>query len=274
MSEPAVYKRRTLAQTVRFSGVGLHSGVPVDVVVRPGDQGIGFWVDGRRTPADPGQVTNTVRCTQLAGPVATVEHIMAAFAGLEITDAEVELSSHELPAMDGSAGPYVEALVAGGTEPLPGGWIERPFARVFVQEKSCKLGISAGHGVWRYTFACGDRWPVTQIFETKDVTADFASQIAPARTFGFEEEIPELIERGLARGLDLEKALVLGAGGYNNAERFSDEPARHKLLDAIGDIYLAGVPVRTLNASFERTGHRAHVLAAQRLSAAVTFVRS
>lgn len=193
---------------------------------------------------------------------------MAALAGLEITDAEIELTSPELPALDGSALPYVQALREEGFEPLGVAELAVPFARVFVQQDGRKVAVSAGAGHWRYEFR-STHWPFEQIFEVEDLLSGFASEIAPARTFGFEHEVAAIQAAGMARGLDLDSALVLGSEGYANAARFPDEPARHKLLDAMGDLYLAGIPLRMLNLVGEASGHQMNVQAAAQLRAAL-----
>ncbi|MCO5296351.1 MAG: UDP-3-O-acyl-N-acetylglucosamine deacetylase [Fimbriimonadaceae bacterium] len=266
------FERLTVGGDVVFEGLGLHSGVPVRVVVRSSRAGVVFRWGQQQVAADPAGVTDTSRCTRL-GEISTVEHLMAAFAGLEITDAEVEVSAPELPALDGAAREYVDGLLAAGVERVGSLQVEGPFARVFLHEEPLKIAISSGVGHWRYEFETGDRWPGRQSFEALDAAAAFPDQIAPARTFGFAEEIPALLERGLARGLGPKTALVLGPSGYEGAARFADEPARHKLLDCIGDLYLTGIPIRALNVVAERTGHRAHVEAAKLLAEAVTVVR-
>lgn len=266
------WQRWTVGKEVSWEGLGLHSGVPVRVVVHPGREGIVFRYGSEEVAADPKSVSDTSRCTRL-GPISTVEHLMAAFAGLQITDAVVEVTAPELPALDGASQEYFEGLSAAGVEAVGTLSVEGPFARVYVHEDLLKIAISRGTGHWRYDFHTGERWPGHQWFETADVVAEFGPQIAPARTFGFAEEVPALLERGLARGLGPESALILEADGYAGSPRFVDEPARHKLLDCIGDLYLTGIPLRALNVGAERSGHRAHVEAAKLLAESVTLVR-
>jgi len=258
------FQRKTLRTEVNLAGRGLHSGVPTQLRIRPGSDGIGFWYGGERTAAKPENVTDTTRSTKL-GPIGTIEHLMSAFAGLEVTDAEVELTYPELPGMDGSALPFVEALLEVGFEDI--GEKEMPdlFRRVFLQEDGIKIAISKGDGFWRYEYNTGDRWPNVQSFELQS-PIDYLSQVAPARTFALMEEIPYLIQNGLGQGLDEDSAVILGEVGYKNDVRFEDEPARHKLLDFIGDMYLSGVPIRFLDAVSEKSGHRANVHAASLLA--------
>jgi len=261
--------RKTIANDVSFEGLGLHSGVPVQVVVHPAENGIWFRCGSENIQALPENVSETTRCTRL-GTVSTIEHLMSAFAGLEVTDAVVELSEPELPGLDGSSQIYVQSLIDIGFAALAE--VEMPplFSRVFLQEDGLKIAISKGSGHWRYEYQTGDRWPGRQGFETTDVAQTYAAEIAPARTFVLAEEIPMIIQLGLGRGLDEDSAVIVGIEGYKNLARFPDELARHKLLDVIGDLYLAGVPIRHLNVVAERSGHRANVHAAAMLWQAVS----
>ena len=258
------YLRQTVADDVHFEGLGLHSGVPVKVTVRPGEKGIAFRAGSARWEAFAENVTDTTRSTRL-GEVATVEHMMSALAGLEITDAEIEVVGGEMPALDGSSINFVEPIVAVGLEKVGEGEVHPPFKRIFIQEEKYKIAIAKGEGHWQYTYDLGDRWPGQQTFESFSVPLEYKREIAPARTFALAEEIPMVLQMGLAKGLDQETALVLGIEGYKNDPRFEDEPARHKLLDLIGDLYLSGIPVRFLNVSAERSGHASNVRAAAQL---------
>jgi UDP-3-O-[3-hydroxymyristoyl] N-acetylglucosamine deacetylase len=263
------FPRNTLSNDLILEGRGLHSGEPVSVRLMPGENGIGFHSDGIRTIAHPANVTDTTRSTKL-GSIGTVEHFMAAFAGLEITDLEIEVDGPEMPALDGSSAPLVASVLATGLENI--GIVELPdlYTRVFLQEDGGITGaVAKGVGHWRYVFATDARWPHEQTFERDDIVTDFTTEIAPARTFAFTEEIPVIIQMGLAKGLDEKSALILGIEGYKNEPRFPDEPARHKLLDLIGDLYLTGVPLRALSVVAQRTGHRTNVMLAGKLAHAM-----
>lgn len=262
------FTRKTLKQPAIFEGLGLHSGVPVTMTVHPGESGIQFRCDGVTTKAHPENVTETVRCTKL-GNVQTVEHIMSAFAGLQITDAEVELTAGEIPGADGSAMPFIVGLTAAGFEGLDEVTLPELFTRVFLQEDDVKIAIGKGTGHWRFEYETGDRWPGSMTFESMDAPNAYIADIASARTFALSEELPKIIELGLGRGLDESSALVLGIEGFKNEARFPDEPARHKLLDLIGDLYLAGVPMQFLNVVGHRSGHRTNVKAAKQLAASL-----
>lgn len=226
--------------------------------------GICFHHQGEEIVARPENVTDTRRCTKL-GSVSTVEHLMSALAGLEITDLRVEVEGDELPGLDGSSKPYVDAILASGLQDLDERSVDLPFKRTYFVEGECKVAIARGEGHWRFVYDVGDRWPGQQVFESLSAIHDYAEAIAPARTFALAEEVPQLITAGLGQGLDEQSALILGIEGYKNDPRFEDEPARHKLLDLMGDLYLSGIPIRFLNVSAEKSGHRCNVLAAKLL---------
>jgi UDP-3-O-acyl-N-acetylglucosamine deacetylase len=260
------FARKTLTEKAIFEGRGLHGGSPVKVTVHPSDGGIVFRKGSSDWRAVPENVTDTSRCTRL-GEVSTVEHLLSAFAGLGVTDADVVVEGDELPAMDGCSSAYCDAMSAlteVGTATVTG-----PFERVFHHDGDVRIAIGNGNGHWRYEFECGKRWPGSQHFEFP-FTGDYGREVAPARTFAFEEELPMIRQNGLGKGLDEETALVIGKAGYVNAARFPDEPARHKMLDLIGDLYLSGVPPQFLNVVAQRSGHRTNVEAARKLREHVT----
>lgn len=266
------FDRKTLAHDIVIAGKGLHSGNDVTVTIHPSDSGIWFRCGSDRIQASPENVRDTSRCTVL-GPISTVEHIMSALAGCEITDAEIELTSPEMPALDGAAGVYAAELLKAGNQTIGKAVCNGPFARVFTHENESKIAIAAGSGHWKFDFVNENRWPFCQTFETESVARDYAEGIAPARTFDFEENIPLIQAAGLAKGLDLSTALILGKSGYINDPLLENEPARHKMLDLIGDLYLAGVPIRLLNVAASRAGHWLNVKAAKVLSEATKIER-
>lgn len=259
-----IITRRTLTTTCAVEGRGLHSGVPVRMKIHPGEAGIAFRIGTDRILANPDSVTDTQRCTRL-GPVATVEHVMSALAGLEITDAEIEIDAPECPGGDGSAHVFVQMLLAAGTTDLPAREGPDVFDRVFAQNEHGSIGVSAGTGRWRYEFQSDTHWPFRETYETSAIQADYASEISPARTTAFESELPWIRQMGLGQGLSEDSVLILGQSAYVNTPRFPDELSRHKLLDAAGDLYLTGVPLRYLNVVGQRSGHTLNVEAARRL---------
>lgn len=260
------FLRRTVAEECRFFGPGLHSGAACEAVIAPGREGVVFVADGTRIPARPEAVADTRRCTSL-GPVSTVEHLLAALAGLGVTDAEVHVWGGEVPAADGSALPFAEKISASGLASLGTAAVHGLYERVFTAEGGASVAVSRGEGHWRYEFDSGDRWPGVSAFEARSVRSEFLREIAPARTFAFEEEVGPLRAAGLGRGLDEASCLVLGPAGYTNPARFDDEPPRHKLLDLLGDLSLAGVPCSLLNVAASKSGHALNVRAAARLAA-------
>jgi UDP-3-O-acyl-N-acetylglucosamine deacetylase len=190
---------------------------------------------------------------------------MSAMAVLEVTDAEIEVEGSEIPILDGSSLEFAKGLLDAGFESLGMKYAAGLFGRINMQEDDQRMSISVGEGWWRYEYDSGERWPGKVEFEIEINQDRYLSEIAPARTFVFEEEIAVIQSMGLGRGGDETNTLVLGPNEYRTTARFSDEPARHKLLDCIGDLYLAGIPPRFLNVAAERSGHKLNLRAAERL---------
>jgi UDP-3-O-[3-hydroxymyristoyl] N-acetylglucosamine deacetylase len=255
-----IHPRRTLLTPVTLTGLGFHSGHPVTVTMHPADSGIAFRCNGSRVAATPAAVTGTRWHTTL-GAVGTVEHLMSAFAGVGITDAEVELSYPELPALDGSAAWYVAAL---RTQLLGEAEFSLPRKEIVVETPAAEIRVRAGSGVWTYTFGHGDR---TQTF-TCQLPRDYPTEVAPARTIAIADQVPALVAKGLGQGLDTSSVLLVGPDGYANTPRFPDEPARHKLLDLLGDLYLTGIPAALLDVTASFSGHTTNVRMARALSSA------
>jgi UDP-3-O-[3-hydroxymyristoyl] N-acetylglucosamine deacetylase len=253
-----IHRRRTVSEPVTLTGLGLHSGQPVNVTIHPADNGIAFRCNGSRVVATPSAVTATSWHTRL-GDVGTVEHLMSAFAGLGITDAEVELSYPELPGLDGSAAEYVTAL---RTQPLDEAEILLPRNEIVVETLGVSIRARAGSGLWTYTFGHGSG---TQTF-TCQLPRDYPTEVAPARTTAIADQVPALVAQGLGQGLDMSSVVIIGPDGYTNPPRFPDEPARHKLLDLVGDVYLTGIPVGLLDVIASFSGHTTNVRLAALLS--------
>jgi UDP-3-O-[3-hydroxymyristoyl] N-acetylglucosamine deacetylase len=256
--KPAVLKQRTLKAAVRATGVGLHTGEKVSITLRPAqpDTGIVFRrVDLARPVdirADARLVSDARLCSTLSQgdvKVATVEHLMSAFCGLGIDNAYVDLTGGEVPIMDGSAGPFVFLLQSAGIE-------EQPVAKRFVRirrpvevadgDKWARLEPFEG---FRLTFSIVFGHPVLDR-SAQTSTFDFAEtsyvrEVARARTFGFTQDVETLRSRGLALGGSLDNAIVMDEYRVLNAEglRYADEFVKHKILDAIGDLYLIGHPI-------------------------------
>ncbi|MDX1550670.1 MAG: UDP-3-O-acyl-N-acetylglucosamine deacetylase [Lysobacter spongiicola] len=248
-------RQRTLKNVIRATGVGLHSGEKVFLTMRPApaDAGIVF----RRVDLDPvvevdaraDLVTETTLCTGLScGPakVQTVEHLLSALAGLGIDNAYIELSAPEVPIMDGSAGPFVFLLQSAGIA-------EQEAPKRFIRIKH-PVEVRDGDKVARFEPYDGYRLGFTVQFdhpafpesqsraEVEFSTANYIKEVSRARTFGFMRDLEYMRERNLGLGGSMDNAIVLDEFRVLNEDglRYADEFVRHKILDAVGDLYLAG----------------------------------
>ncbi len=248
----------TIKGSVRLSGIGLHSGAPIDLVLReaPADSGIVFCrIDLQPAACVRAHVSNVVD-TQLAttlqndaAKVSTVEHLLAALSGLQIDNLLIELDGPEVPAMDGSAEPFVLALQAVGSIDLQA---PRRYLRVLRAVEVCHgdatARISPGNG-FSVSYTLIYDHPVFRSHPKHahiDVNpASFASDVSRARTFGFIEDFDRLRALKLALGAGFDNVVVVGETQVLNEGglRQDDEFVKHKLLDAIGDLMLIGMPV-------------------------------
>src|ERR671919_605509 len=251
-------KQRSLKSLIKASGVGLHTGQKVRIALRPApaDTGIVFRRIDLPTPVDIPARAELVGEARLASTLVqgevkihTVEHLMSALGGIGIDNAYVDLDAPELPIMDGSASPYVLLIQQAGIEEQAAAKkFLRVTRRVEVKEGDKWARLEPYEG-YRLSFSIDFRHPVIER-TTQAVTVDFAEtsylkEIARARTFGFMQDVEDLKGNGLALGGGLDNAVVLDEQGVLNSEglRFADEFIRHKLLDAIGDLYLLGRPL-------------------------------
>jgi len=248
-------RQRTLKNVIRATGVGLHSGDKVFLTLRPApvDTGIVF----RRTDLDPviemparaDLVTETTLCTGLTygvGKVMTVEHLLSAMAGLGVDNCIVELSAPEVPIMDGSAGPFVFLLQSAGIA-------EQDAPKRFIRIKH-PVEVREGDKVARFEPFDGFRLGFTVVFdhpaipasqsraEVRFSTENYIREVSRARTFGFMRDLEYMRERNLGLGGSMDNAIVLDEFRVLNDDglRYADEFVRHKILDAVGDLYLAG----------------------------------
>lgn len=243
--------RRTIASAVALSGVGIHSGGATTLTFCPGDgRGIVF----RRTdlPDRPeltvalARVTGTERHVVLADgtvSVSTVEHVLAAVWALRVDDLVIELDGTEIPAMDGSAAPFVEALLSSGLVPAEGvPHVLRPDHPLSLREGGSVYSVAPGTGLRVGVTVEWDHPLIGRQQGCFDITPEcFAAELAGARTFGFRREAEELRRRGLAGGATSENAIILtDVGTEGGAFRWSDEPLRHKVVDLVGDLALLG----------------------------------
>jgi UDP-3-O-[3-hydroxymyristoyl] N-acetylglucosamine deacetylase len=248
-------KQRTLKNCIKATGVGLHSGKKVLVTLRPAPahSGIVFRrVDvtpAVEIPARAENVGDTRLSTSLARGevrIATVEHLLSAFAGLGIDNAYVDVSAPEVPIMDGSAGPFVFLIQSAGIEeqsaPKQFMRIKRPMA-VEDGDKWARLEPFDG---FKVSFSIDFDHPLfdetTKFAEVDFSTTSFVKEVSRARTFGFLKEVEMLREKDLALGGSLQNAVVIDDYRVLNEDglRYEDEFVRHKILDAIGDLYLLG----------------------------------
>jgi UDP-3-O-[3-hydroxymyristoyl] N-acetylglucosamine deacetylase len=255
--------RRTIAHEVTASGIALHSGVPVTMLLSPAPSGHGIVFRrsdiGADIPARFDWVSETRLGTVIGSgeaKVGVVEHLMAAAAGAEIDDLLVTLDGPEPPILDGDALSYLSLLESGGAaeqcEPRKVLKVIKPVSVESGDAKASLFPDDILSFVYELSFpVIGD-----QYYAFAFSRAGFKAEIAPARTFGFLSELEALNKMNLAKGASLANTLALDDSGVVNREhqRFADEFVRHKILDAIGDMALAGAP---LVARFEghKSGH-------------------
>lgn len=264
-----MFLQRTLKSTIRATGVGLHSGEKVTLVLKPApeDSGIVFHrVDlPESTPfrVEPAQVNDTRLSSTLVHNgvrVGTIEHLMSAFAGLGLDNAIVEVDAPEMPIMDGSAAPFIYLLQTAGIvdQPAPKRFV-RVLKTVKVSDGDKWVQLEPHNG-YKVTLTIDFQHPAFRK-SARTIELDFAhhnylSEISRARTFGFIHEVEFLRANGLARGGTMDNAVVideyrvLNPGGL----RFEDEFVRHKVLDAIGDLYILGHPLIAAFSGF-KSGH-------------------
>lgn len=262
-------RQRTLKSIVKTTGVGLHSGAKVTLVLRPAqpDTGVVFHRIDLDPPvdikADPFAVGDTrlASCLERQGArIATVEHLMSALAGLGIDNIHIDVDAAEMPIMDGSAAPFVFLLQAAGIE-------EQNVAKKFLRVKKTvevaegdKWARLSPYDGFSLDFSIAFDHPAMARTDSR-AHIDFADQsylreVARARTFGFMQDVETLREQGLALGGSLENAIVMDEYRILNSEglRYADEFVKHKILDAIGDLYLAGYPLLAAFAA-HKSGH-------------------
>ncbi|MBD2423509.1 UDP-3-O-acyl-N-acetylglucosamine deacetylase [Cyanobium sp. FACHB-13342] len=243
----------TLHASVERRGVGLHSGAESRVRLQPSERP-GYWVGWLDAPElplcrlTPAQVRDTRLCTALQldqRRLATVEHLLAALAGTGVTQAEILVTGEEIPLLDGSALPWVEALAEAGLEALPGPSGGLALAQPITVSSGASFatalpyeGLRLGAAIEFAEAAIG-----RQLFSLDLSPRQFVAEIAPARTFGLRSQVDQLREAGLIQGGCLENALVCDGDQWLNPPlRFAEEPVRHKILDLLGDLALVGLP--------------------------------
>src|SRR5687767_3726351 len=258
IQEVVVIQQRTLKNMIRATGVGLHTGTKVYLTLRPAPANAGIVF--RRTDLTPpveikGEPyavgdTRLSSCLEKHGArVATVEHLMSALAGLGVDNAYVDLSAPEVPIMDGSAGPFVFLLQSAGIA-------EQGAPKRFIRVRK-PVEVREGDKIARFEPHDGFRIGFTVVFDHPAIpaaqsraeiefsTTSYVKEVSRARTFGFMRDLEYMRERNLGLGGSMDNAIVLDEFRVLNDDglRYADEFVRHKILDAIGDLYLAGHPI-------------------------------
>ncbi len=247
----------TIHKSVRCTGIGLHSGKQVELVLRPAAEDTGILFSLRNgsgstflTPA-PSLVVDTGLATVLGDgreTVATVEHLLAAVSGMGIDNIHIEVTGKELPIMDGSAASFVYLLKQAGVRKLSKARQVLAIKKAVDFEMDGKFIKARPHDGFSVDYTIDFAHPLigTQQMEIEVTAETFISEVAKARTFGFLKEVDYLHANGLALGGSLDNAIVLDEYGVLNAEglRFKDEFVRHKLLDFIGDMAILGAPLQ------------------------------
>jgi UDP-3-O-[3-hydroxymyristoyl] N-acetylglucosamine deacetylase len=266
--------QHTLREALSFDGIGLHTGADVRarILPQPANRGIRFSLDGGEPfPATSDYVVETRRATVLGHgtrTVSTVEHVLSALFAMGVDNALVEVTGPEMPVLDGSAGVYVDAIVACGlaeqAAPRPRFTLDAP--AVF-SDGDAVVVVTPGD-TFRVRYAVDFAAPVgAQFFDAAIDAETFRGEIAQARTFGYLHEVEALLAAGLARGGSLDNALVFAPEGPLTPLRWENEVVRHKTLDLIGDFALLGAwPQFEVIAI--KSGHRLHAKAVAALRAA------
>ncbi|HEY8128070.1 MAG TPA: UDP-3-O-acyl-N-acetylglucosamine deacetylase [Hyphomicrobium sp.] len=274
-------RQTTLAREIQLTGTGVHSGAPVSLTLHPAeaDTGLRFLVTKRgrvisEIAAHVANVKNLTLCTVIgdgAGTtVGTVEHLLAALRGLSIDNLYIEIDSKEVPIMDGSSAVFVDAIDRVGIRELsePRKYI-KVLKPVRVEEGGC-WGELEPHAGFRMDVEIDFSSPVIgrQRLQYEMSPGIFRHEISRARTFGFMSDVEKLWKAGLALGADLTNTVAIGEDKVMNKEglRYPQEFVRHKMLDAVGDLALAGMPLLGAYRSY-RGGHRLNSMVLQALFA-------
>jgi UDP-3-O-[3-hydroxymyristoyl] N-acetylglucosamine deacetylase len=273
LANPA-HLEQTIAAPIEFEGVGLHSGAPVKLRLLPAPAGSGIVfrrtdLDNFEIPAIGRYVAKVSYATSLMRQgvlISTTEHLLSALIGMGVDNVIVELDNLELPILDGSALPYVEAFRTAGIRAQRR---RRETVRVLhpieVREGDKFIGVYPGSG-YSIEYAIDFPAPVGHQKASVDLAAEtYGTEIAPARTFGYKANEKQMRDMGLIRGAGPENIIILGPKGPENGPlRFSDEYVRHKVLDLIGDLALAGRRIEG-HVVAERAGHAMHTALVSRL---------
>ncbi|MEN6372785.1 MAG: UDP-3-O-acyl-N-acetylglucosamine deacetylase [Armatimonadota bacterium] len=271
MSRKQSNLQRTLSKKVNIRGTGLHSGDRCEVILHPAeeDTGIVFIGNGEQVAGLATNVVETARGTTLGyngTKYRTIEHLMAALNGLGVDNSLVEVLGPEMPALDGSSMPYVEAILSAGTVTLHKPRNIFKLTEPVYASRNDSFILAVPSDRMKITYVLKYDHPMiglqTSTFELSE--EGFTKEIAPARTFVMYEEIAALLSQHLARGGSIDNAIVIWQDRYSSDLRFKDELSRHKILDIIGDLALIG---GRMNAEIlaVKSGHALNVVFAQEL---------
>ncbi|TAN17178.1 MAG: bifunctional UDP-3-O-[3-hydroxymyristoyl] N-acetylglucosamine deacetylase/3-hydroxyacyl-ACP dehydratase [Chitinophagaceae bacterium] len=304
MENNETHYQHTLQKEITISGVGLHTGLQVEMSLKPATPGFGIKfqrIDLPNKPivkADVDYVTDTSRGTTLehnGARISTVEHLMAALVGMGIDNALIELNGPEVPIMDGSSQPFIETIENAGIHKQDAQKVYYSIdSNIYFYDEAKRVEMVALPSIdYKITALIDFNSPVlgTQHAALKNIS-DFKKEIAPCRTFCFLHELEYLLENNLIKGGDLNNAIVVvdkpvndgqlerlakafnrkrmsvkneGIGILNNVQlRFPNEPARHKLLDVVGDLALVGYPIKA-HIIANRPGHSSNVAFAKKI---------
>jgi len=267
----------TITSSVTYTGIGLHSGKPVTITLQPAPVHTGIVFARTDLPGAPRvaaracNVTATMRATTLeagAAKVFTVEHLLAAFSALEIDNCLVEINAVEPPVADGSALPFVHLIQQAGRTEQDAPCTVNAVSQSFAVRETDKFIVVLPYNGLRITFTSINPHPLLGVqFADYEISPSvFAREIAPARTIGFMHEVAALQAQGLALGGSLENVVVYDETQVLTPLRFPDELVRHKILDVIGDLALAGRLKGHVIAV--KSGHRLNTELAAKIAAA------
>jgi UDP-3-O-[3-hydroxymyristoyl] N-acetylglucosamine deacetylase len=266
-----VQYQTTLRDEIAFEGVGLHTGVPARVAIRPAPAGHGLRFrlpGGVEFPALAEYVVETVRATVVGigqHRVSTVEHLLSALLGSGIDDALIVVDGPEIPVADGSAKVFCDAIAAVGTKTLREPRVRWIPTETHVFRDGEKLLVVTPASSFRVRMTVEYEAPIGAQYAEVEITPElYRAEVAPNRTFGFYHEVEALLKRGLAQGGTLENAAVFGADGPLEPLRSPTEPVRHKILDLVGDFALLGAYPQCEVIAI-KSGHKLHCTAVREL---------
>jgi len=263
--------QHTIKKEIAITGIGLHTGRNVNIRFKPAgvNSGISFIrtdMPGHpRTKADLKNVSGTVRGTNLGG-INTVEHVLSALFALSITNIEIEIDGPEPPALDGSSKQYCELIAKAGiaNQSSEAKCIELSEPLFVAEDGKCLIAVPSDRFKVSFMINYPSGFIGTQFYKFELNSRKYVKDIAPARTYGFIDEIEALKKQGLALGANEKNAIAIAKDGYITQLRFKDELVRHKILDLIGDLSLLGAEIKA-HIIGVRSGHGLNIKLAKKL---------